>query len=136
MWSNVSQAQGHNHFTQSAGSAMVHMAQDPLGIFCCQGTLQALVQLPVCQDPQVLFGRAASQPGSLQPVLFVARGSPFPAARLCICGFWFFFNFIRLLTVLYAITEYSLHRLDTFRKEELSFVFLTTAKSRLYFSLR
>jgi len=38
------------HFLHSAGSAMVHTAQDAVGRLCCKGTLQVHAQLAVCQD--------------------------------------------------------------------------------------
>lgn len=66
--SNKSQVKADSHFPQFAHSAVVHTAQDAVGVPCCQGTLLSHAQLAVCQDPQVLFSWSAPQPGS--PSLF------------------------------------------------------------------
>lgn len=66
------------HFLLSTDYAPVNITKDAISLACCQGTWLVHIQLTICQEPQMPFSRAATQPLS-------TSGYALPTAALGIC---------------------------------------------------
>lgn len=64
-----------DHFLLSTGYAPVNITKDDISLACCQGTWVVHIQLTICQEPQMPFSRAATQP-------FSASGYALPSVAL------------------------------------------------------